>query len=93
MLMPPTKLQSISTNHLSVTCWCRRHVLIPVAYLIEQQGGHHSVDDILKTLRCAQCGARGFIESCQIVYKGNSEFAMTGAKQGSGGGDAPKEDQ
>ena len=51
------------------------------------------MDDILKTLRCAQCGARGFIERCQIIYKGNSEFAMTGAKQGSGGGDAPKEDQ
>jgi len=55
-------------------------VLIPIAYLIEQQGGEHTVDDILKTLRCAQCGARRFIERCQIIYVGDSEFAMTGAK-------------
>ena len=55
-------------------------MLIPIAYLIEQQGGEHTVDDILKTLRCAQCGARGFIERCQIIYVGDSEFAMTGAK-------------
>ena len=65
-------------------------VLIPVAFLIEQQGGEHTVDDILKTLRCAQCGARGFIERYQIVYVDDSEFAMTGAKQGPGGGDASK---
>ena len=68
-------------------------VLIPVAFLIEQQGGEHTVDDILKTLRCAQCGAPWFIERCQIIYLGDSEFAMTGAKQGSGGSDVPKEDQ
>ena len=68
-------------------------MLIPVALLIEQQGGEHTVDYILKTLRCAQCGAPWFIERCQIIYLGDSEFAMTGARQGSGGGDAPKEDQ
>ena len=91
--MTGTKLKSIRQNHLSVECWCRRHVLIPVAFLIEQQGGEHTVDDILKTLRCAQCGARGFIERCQIIYVDDSEFAMTGARQGAGGGNAPKEDQ
>lgn len=84
--MTGTKLKSIRQNHLYVECWCRRHVLIPIAYLVEQQGGEHTVDDILRTLRCAQCGARAFIERCQFVYIDKSELVMTGAKQRAGGG-------
>lgn len=79
--MTGTKLTAIRKNHISVECRCRRVVLIPVEYLIENLSGEHTVDDILPNLRCAQCGAKGAIQSCQIIHVGNSGIAMNGAEQ------------
>ena len=87
--MTGTKLTAISNNHISVECLCKRVVLIPVAYLIENLGGEYTVDDILPNLRCAQCGAKGAIQSCQIIHVGRSEIAMIGAEQKKREGDTP----
>lgn len=87
--MTGTKLTAIRKNHISVECRCKRVVLIPVEHLIENLGGEHTVDDILTNLRCVQCGAKGAIESCQIIYVGNSEIAMLGAEQKKREGDTP----
>ena len=84
--MTGTKLTAIRNNHISVECRCRRVVLIPVEYLIENLSGEHTVDDILPNLRCAQCGAKGAIQSCQIIHVGNSGIAMNGADKRKGKG-------
>ena len=74
-----TKLGAIWNNHLSIHCWCSNAGLIPVLAFIEKFGPDMSVHEAVTQTRCTKCGASVRAGS-QIIYVGNSEFAMTGSR-------------
>ena len=74
-----TKLAAIRNNHLSIRCWCGHAGLIPVKAFIEKFGPDITADQAVTKTRCTICGASVRAGS-QIVYVGNSEFAMSGSR-------------
>ena len=74
-----TKLAAIWNNHLSIRCWCGHAGLVPVKAFIEKFGPDMTADQAVTKTRCTKCGASVRAGS-QIVYVGNSEFAMTGSR-------------
>ena len=74
-----TRLGAIRNNHLSIRCWCGHAGLIPVKAFIEKFGPDITADQAVTKTRCTKCGASVRAGS-QIVYVGNSEFAMSGSR-------------
>jgi hypothetical protein len=74
-----TKLAASRSNHLSIRCWCGHAGLIPVKAFIEKFGPDMTADQAVTKTRCTKCGASVRAGS-QIVYVGNSEFAMSGSR-------------
>ena len=66
-------------NHWSIRCWCGHAGLIPVKAFIEKFGPDITADQAVTKTRCTKCGASVRVGS-QIVYVGNSEFAMSGSR-------------
>ena len=74
-----TKVGANRNNHLSIHCWCSHVGLIPVQAFIEKFVPDMSVHEAVTKTRCTKCGASVRAGS-QIIYVGNSEFAMTGSR-------------
>ena len=73
------RVAAIRNNHLSIRCWCGHAGLIPVKAFIEKFGPDITADQAVTRTRCTKCGASVRAGS-QIVYVGNSEFAMSGSR-------------
>jgi len=73
-----TKLSAIRNNHLSLTCWCGHHALVPIEAFIKAFGGDASVHQVVKQARCTWCQCK-ILARVQIVFVGKSDFAMRGA--------------
>ena len=75
-----TTLDSIKSNHLSLTCSCGHHCLLPVEYLLQTLPADTPVKAVLGMSRCTNCGAKGQATH-RIIYVGGSWEALDGNRQ------------
>jgi hypothetical protein len=75
-----TRLASVRTNHLSLTCSvCGHSALLPVSAAIDVFGETETVQHIVKRARCSRCRVKG-AGLFQIVYVGQGWDALDGAR-------------
>ncbi|MHA6326784.1 hypothetical protein [Roseivivax sp. CAU 1753] len=77
-----TRLDSITKNHLALTCsLCGHTSMVAVKYLIDTVGRETDVQEVVPKLRCSKCHVKGQA-TFVITYVGGSGEALLGAKQG-----------
>ena len=68
-------LRTIYQNHLVFNCLCGHVGKVAVRDLMLKYGGDMTVEAVENAERCSRCRGKNIIGT-QIIYVGNSEFAM-----------------